>query len=120
MTKSHLGIWLVAVVSAGLGIPSAVGSFVMEDVTPLFRVASFVVGALLVVGAYLLVIERRVGVALLWLSATLYALLMLVPAFERHGLAAFTALMGAFYLSMAIRLGLAVAAHMVMQGRRHG
>lgn len=119
MTKTRVALLVVAGLAAVYGLPSAVWSFFLYDVTHLFRAASFIVGGLLVCGAVLLVFERRGGVLLLWLSATTYAAVVLFPAFERHGTEAFSALMGAFYLSLTVRVGLAVTA-LVLVRRRHG
>jgi hypothetical protein len=119
MTKSRATLLLVAVIAAGYGLASLVGGLFVEGVTASFRITSFVVGFLLVAGAGLLVFERMSGAVLLWLSASTYALVMLVPALQRHGSGAFSALMGAFYLSLAIRVVLAAFAHVLVR-RRHG
>lgn len=119
MTKTRITLLVVAGLAAAYGLPSAIGSFFLDDVTYLFRVASFIVGLLLLVGAGLLVLERSAGAILLWLSAATYAAVMLVPAIHRHGIEAFSVLMGAFYLSLTVRIGLAAAAHFLVR-RRHG
>lgn len=111
MRKTRAFVWLAAILAGAYGLPSLVGAFAVGDVTPLFRAASFVVGSLLVAGAVLLLRAPRVGVCLLWASAGLYALVMLVPSLQRHGVSAFSALMGAFYLSLGIRVALAAFAH---------
>lgn len=119
MPKTRVALLVVAGLAAAYGLPSAVGSFFLDDVTHIFRVASFTVGLLLLAGAALLFLERRGGALLLWLSAATYAVVMLLPALQRHGLEAFSVLMGAFYLSLTVRIGLAVAAHVLVR-RRHG
>jgi len=110
---------VVAGLAAAYGLPSAAGAFFLDDVTQPFRFASLAVGAPLVVGAALLVLGRRGGAPLLWLSAATYAAVMLLPAFYRHGVDAFSVLMSAFYFSLAVRVGLAAAAHMLCW-RCHG
>lgn len=119
MTKTRVALLVVAGLAAAYGLPSVVGSFFLDDVSDLFRAVSFIVGFFLVFGAALLALERRGGALLLWLSAATYAAVMLFPAFERHGTEAFSALMGAFYLSLTVRIGLAVTA-LVLVRRRHG
>lgn len=119
MTSIRRARWVVALLAAGYGLPSVFGALVLDDITLQFRLASLTIGALLVVGAILLLLEHRAGVVLLWLSAGIYALVMLLPALQRHGLAAFSVLMGTFYVSLSIRIVLAVAAHALLS-RRHG
>lgn len=119
MTKSRASLLLVAAISAAYGLASLIGGLLLEDVTAPYRVVSFVVGGLLVAGAGLLILERISGAVLLWLSACVYALVMLIPSLQRHGIGGFSALMGAFYLSLGVRVCLAAAAHFLVR-RRHG
>ena len=118
MTKTRIALLVVAGVAVAYGLPSAIGALFLNDVTQPFRVAGFVVGLLLLVGGGLLVFDRSVGVLLLWLSAAAYAAVMLVPAFHRHGTDALAVLMGAFYVSLTVRICLAAAAHFLVRRRQ--
>lgn len=119
MTKQRISILIMAGLAAAYGLPSVAMSFAIDDATPFFRITSLAVGILLMFGAISLVLGRRWSVPALWLSALIYAGVMLVPAFYRHGLEAFSVLMSAFYVSLAMRLALAAAAHLLLK-RSHG
>lgn len=114
MTRTRLTLLAVASVAALYGLLSVAGAIFVAEVAPFFRGASFAIGSLLVLGAALLMCKPRWGVALLWVSAATYAAVMLLPAFYRHGIEAFSALMGAFYYSLAMRLMLAAIAHLLV------
>lgn len=106
---------LVAVLAVSYGALSVYGAFALENITLPFRAAGLAVGVLLLVGGVLLFWKRASGVALLWVSAGVYALVVLVPAFQRHGSGAFSSLMGAFYVSLALRVAMAGVAHMALR-----
>jgi hypothetical protein len=119
--KNRRLLILIAGLAGGFGLPSLIGAFILDDVTPIFRVHSFLVGGFLVVGAVLLSKGRKAGVWLLWLSACIYFLMMFIPALYRHGSSVFSALMGMFYWSVASRLALAIIAQRILaRSKVHG
>jgi hypothetical protein len=118
MTNSRLGLSIIGLLAAGFGLASVVGAFFFEDLTLLERVYGGSLGLLAAAGGWLVFRGRRIGVALLWLAAAIYTLVNLVPALQRHGAHAFSALMSAFYVSVALRVALAAAAHVLVGVRR--
>jgi|SRR6478672_2286483 len=116
--KKSPTLLILAILASGHGLVSLLGALFLDDVSLLLRSTSLVVGALLVVGAGLLFAERRESVAVLWLSALVYFLSIVWPAFNRHGSAAFSVLMDAFYWSLGIRVLLPIAAQVVLARRR--
>jgi hypothetical protein len=58
-------------------------------------------------------------VLFLSVSAAVYLFVQLLPGFQRHGIGIFSVLMGAFYVSVAVRIGLAVVAYYLVK-ERHG
>lgn len=117
MTKPPT-LLILAVLAAGHGLVSLLGALFLDDVPPLLRMSSVLVGVLLVAGAGMLAAGRGIAIALLWLSALVYFLAIVGPAFHRHGSAAFAVLMDAFYWSFGFRVFLAVAAHVLLARRR--
>jgi hypothetical protein len=117
MTNTRIALLVVAGLAAAHGLLSIIGPFFLDDVSQPFRVVSLIAGSLLLAGAGLLILERRGGAFLLWLSAATYAAVIVFPAIKRHGAGAFSVLMGAFYLSLIIRIGLAVAAQLLVRSR---
>jgi hypothetical protein len=114
-TRFRLPTSVLAAVAAAYGLPSVVMAFGIADATPFFRASSLLVGLLLVAGAFFLVLGNRWSVAALWVSAFIYAGVMLVPAFYRLGFDAFSFLANAFYISLAVRIALAAAAHALVR-----
>ena len=119
MGSSRVASLVVIVAAICYGAPSVIGAFLLQEVEPVFRVISFVVGGLSVLGGILLWRKHQASPWLLWLSAFIYAAVMLLPALYRHGLSAFSVLLGAFYLSLAVRLLIAGSAHVLLR-RAHG
>jgi hypothetical protein len=118
MTKTLLGLCIIGLLAAGFGLVSVVAAFFFEDLTLLARFYGGGLGLLTVAGGWLVFRRRRIGVALLWLAAAIYTLVSLVPALQAHGADAFSALMSAFYVTVALRVALAAAAHVLLGGRR--
>jgi len=113
--RRPLPLLIVAVLAAVPGLISVSGALFLDDVTPFLRVSSTTSGSLLLIGAWLLLLQRRWAVALFGLSATVYLLSILLPAFERHGSEAFSALMSAFYWSAGFRVFLPVTTLLVLK-----
>lgn len=119
MTKNRLAISTVALLAAAFGLASVAGAILFADLTPLYRAMGATFGLLGVAGGWLVFRGHRLGVALLWVVAAAYTLVNLLPALQRHGMEAFSVLMSAFYVSVATRVGLAAAAHVLLR-LRHG
>lgn len=116
--KKSPTLLILAILAAGHGVVSLFGALFLDDVSLLLRSTSLLGGALLIVGAGMLLADRRESIALLWLSALVYFLSIVWPAFSRHGSAAFSVLMDAFYWSLGFRVLLPIAAHVVLARRR--
>jgi peptidoglycan/LPS O-acetylase OafA/YrhL len=113
--RKSMPLVIVAILAAGHGAVAVGGALFMEDVTLMLRLSSFLSGAFLLVGAGLLLRQWRWSVLLLWLSAMVYFLSIVLPAFARHGSGAFSVLMNAFYWSVGFRVFLAIAAHLALK-----
>ncbi len=113
--RTPLPLLIVAILAAGHGAVSVGGALFMEDVEQMLRLSSFLSGAFLLVGADMLVRQRRWSVLLIWLSAIVYFLSIVLPAFGLHGSDAFSMLMNAFYWSVGVRVFLAIAAHLALK-----
>jgi hypothetical protein len=118
MTKRRYGLIFVAMTAALYGLASVLGGAFVKDIEVAYRVSSIATGLLLVGGAWLLWRRRPSGALLLWASAALYLLVQLLPGFRHHGMGIFSVLIDAFYISAAVRIGLAVAAHYLIKERR--
>jgi hypothetical protein len=119
MTKNRIALAVVVVIAAAYGVAAvAVGVF-WGDLTMTYRASAVASGFLLIGGAWLTWHGRFSGVVFLWASALLYILMQIVPAMQRHGSQALSMMMNAFYVSVAIRVSLAAAAHYLLKGR-HG
>jgi hypothetical protein len=116
MTKSRSALWGISLLAFVWGLASVIGAFAFEDITLQYKISGFMVGALLLAGAGLLLSGRKGGVVLLSLSAIIYAA-VLMPAFQRHGADALSHLMSTFYFTLAFRFGLATAAFVIVRGR---
>jgi hypothetical protein len=117
MTIRHLALSAVSLAAAIFGLVGVVGAFAVEGTPVLHATTAVVGGLLLIAGAWLMYRRRVTGVALVWASALVYALVQLVPAISRHGLGAFSVLMGTFYVSVAIRVAFALAGHVLLRAR---
>lgn len=119
MTKRRTALVVVATIAALYGLATLLVGSLVEDVEVAYRVSGIATGLLLVGGAWLLWRERPSGVLLLLISAAVYLLVQLVPGFQLYGIGIFSVLMDAFYVSVTVRIGLAVAAYYLMK-ERHG
>jgi uncharacterized membrane protein len=119
MTRKRVAIVTIAFGAAGFGLVSVLGAFLFDDLTVFYRLWGASLGLLQVIAGWFVFRERHLGVALLWVAAVLYTSVNLVPAFQRHGMEAFSVLMSAFYVSVAIRVAFATFAHWLV-GPRHG
>jgi hypothetical protein len=119
MTKRRVAISAIALVATAFGSGAVVAAFLFDDLSVLARLGGACLGLLFVAGGWLVFLERRVGVALLWVGAAIYTFVNFVPALERHGTEAFSVLMNMFYVSVGLRVALATAAHLLVRPR-HG
>ena len=118
MNMPRLALWIVLVLALCQGLVSSLGALLVHDIELQYRISAFVSGSLLFASAWLLFHGRYTSVFAFGLSASIYALAVLIPAFLKHGSAALSVLMGTFYFSLLFRSGLAVAAHFIIRQRR--
>jgi hypothetical protein len=109
---------ILSVLAAGYGALSLLGALIVRDIPYNLIATSCASGIFLVVGAVLLFKERFASVICFWISASIYFFSMGWPAFNQYGMAAFSILMNAFYWSLAARVLLPVAAHLLLAQRR--
>jgi hypothetical protein len=119
MTKNRIALAVVVVIAAAYGATAVAVGIFWGDLTMPYRASAVASGLLLIGGAWLTWRGRFSGVVFLWASALLYILMQVVPAMQRHGNQAFSMLMNAFYVSVAIRVSLAAAGHYLLKAR-HG
>jgi hypothetical protein len=119
MTKNRVALAVVVVIAAAYGATAVAVGILWGDLTIPYRASAVASGLLLIGGAWLAWRGHFSGVVFLWASALLYILMQVVPAMQRHGSQALSMLMNAFYVSVAIRVSLAVAGHYLLKGR-HG
>ena len=108
--RRPLPLLIIAILAAGIGAMSVGGALFMDDVEQTLRLSSFLSGVFLLIGSGMILRQSRWSVLLLWLSALVYFLSIVLPAIGRHGSGAFSVLMNAFYWSMGFRVFLAIAA----------
>ena len=109
--RKPLLLLIVVALAAGHGMLTLLGALFLDDVSLLLHVSSILAGGLLVAGAGSLLAARGWAVAMFWISALVYFLSIVWPAFNQHGTMTFSLLMAAFYWSLGVRVFLAVAAH---------
>jgi hypothetical protein len=119
MNKPRLALWVVLILAICQGLSSVLGALLVEDTALQFRISALIGGGFLLAGAWLLFRGRYTSVFVFVVSASIYALAVLIPAFLKYGDSALSVLMGAFYISLLFRVALAIAAHFVVR-QRHG
>lgn len=112
--RKPLLLLIVVALAASHGMLTLLGALFLDDVSLLLRVSSILAGGLLVAGAGLLLAARGWAVAMFWISALIYFLSIVWPAFNRHGTMTFSLMMDAFYWSLGFRVFLAVAAQVAL------
>ena len=115
MAKDRLSLTLIAAIAAALGIATIFGVLLVDEVSAIHAVSAILSGVLLISGGWFLWLRCRVAIFLIWASTAVYAFVQLVPAIQQDGSGAFKALMSAFYISIAIRVGLAVAGQWLLR-----
>jgi len=105
---------VLASVALVFGLITIAGALWLDGTSLFLRATSATAGALLVLAAWQLWLEKSSAVAILWLSAAVYFASIFIPALARHGAEAFSALNPAFYWSLFVRVVLPVLAYFVV------
>ena len=113
MSTRVLQLALAVIVAVFAGVSLA--GLALSAETPVYlQVTGVVSGFLALAAVWLLLRANRLAVAMLLVAAAIYFFSMVIPGFSRHGTQVFSALMPAFYVSVAIRLAFAALAHYVL------
>ena len=113
--KSNLLVRALAMCVLLVGSGTAAGSVFVQAVSPMLRATSMITGGMLCVAGVLMLANRRGAVLLLWLSAFVYCGSIVGPSFQKHGVSFFGALIPEFYLSLSIRVAVAVVAQLTVR-----